>query len=37
MYIHTSSVIVKVYDKAEFYYGKLLKEEFESPDDFDFQ
>ncbi len=35
IYIHTSSVIVEDYDKAEFYYGKLLKEEFESADDFE--
>lgn len=31
-----SSILVKDYDKAEFYYEKFLKEELESPDDFDF-
>ncbi|UJR12253.1 hypothetical protein I4U23_016430 [Adineta vaga] len=32
-----SSVIVKNYEKAEFYYKKVLAEELESPEDFDFE
>jgi tetratricopeptide (TPR) repeat protein len=32
-----SSIIVKDYDKAEFYYQKFLKEDLQSPDDFDSQ
>ncbi len=32
-----SSILVKNYNKAEFYYQKFLKEELQSPDDFDFQ
>ncbi|CAF1430356.1 unnamed protein product, partial [Rotaria sordida] len=32
-----SSILVKNYIKAEFYYQKFLEEELESPDDFDFE
>ncbi|CAF0837073.1 unnamed protein product [Adineta steineri] len=32
-----SSIIIRNFDKAEFYYEKFLQEDLQSPDDFDFQ